>query len=80
VSYGYIKGTEKTSLSYFEALFAQTVDAKEREKIAAIIDELKESLSKQRKAFEDDAPTTIHHASDSWNIPSTGGVSSYLLA
>jgi hypothetical protein len=47
MSYGYIEGTESASLSYFEALLAQTADINERQKIEAIIKDLREAIEKR---------------------------------
>jgi hypothetical protein len=49
MSYGYIKGTERASLSYFEVLLSQTVDAAERKKIEALVQELREIVENQER-------------------------------
>jgi hypothetical protein len=44
MAYGYIKGAELSALSYYESLFAQTMDLDTREKINGVVQDLKDIL------------------------------------
>jgi F0F1-type ATP synthase delta subunit len=68
MAYGYIKGTERASLSYFEALLSQTVDLNERKKLEPLVQELREAVNNLEQASEAQVTEALKSHPDSLNL------------